>query len=274
MLVAEENGRRIEATEAKRGGSFSCPECKRPVTFKAGRIVVRHFAHKPPTDCSWAAGETRAHLEAKSHVGAVLRARGVRAEVEYYLPSLSGDRRADVLIWSPSDKQLAIELQHTPIGLDEIERRAFSYAEQGIAQLWVPFIKQETLDKAELRKDGSLFLDTYSARPFEKWVHGFHQADGMWMHCPSDKSFWKGRLASHELWVPETEWYDEYGQEQTTGGFYRYSRQHRELTLEGPYSFEALRIKVRSRKPSKLSHYNWPGGGIGVLVPPDPACQT
>lgn len=266
MLVAIESGKRVEATRAKRGGAFTCPQCESVVIFKPGRKVIPHFAHKPPTNCTWASGETRAHLEAKQLVVTALRTRGLRAEIEYNLPALSGDRRADVLLWSPNGKQLAIELQHSPIGLEEIERRAFSYAEQGIAQIWVPFLKQETLDKAEPRADGSMFLDTYSPRHFEKWVHGLHQSDGMWMYCPADKSFWNAHLTPHQVWVPTSEWYDEYGQEQSAGGFHRFSKLHRELTLHGPYSFDALRIRVRKRTQGSLAHYRWPGGGVGMLI--------
>ena len=112
----------------------------------------------------------------------------------------------------------------------------------------------------------SLFLDTYAPRHFERWVHGFNQADGMWMYAPADKTFWHARLAPHLLWVPVTEWYDEYGQEQSAGGYHRHSKQYRELTLTGPYSFDALRIKVRHRKPANLAHYRWPGGRIGMLL--------
>src|SRR3954464_4411013 len=126
MLVAEQNGLRIEASVAQRGGTFNCPQCKGILIFKPGRKVISHFAHKPPTDCTWARGETRAHLEAKLLVGIALKARGLRAELECVQEGLSGDRRADVLVWSPNGRRLAIELQHTPIGLDEIEKRAFS----------------------------------------------------------------------------------------------------------------------------------------------------
>jgi len=274
MLVAEQDGARIEANAAERGGIFNCPQCKGILVFKPGRKVISHFAHKPPTDCTWARGETRAHLEAKLLVSEVLKARGLRAELECILQGLSGDRRADVLVWSPSGKQLAIELQHTSIGLDEIERRAFSYAKLGIAQIWVPFISKDTIEGAELRADGSLFLETYSPRQFEKWVHGFHQKDGMWVYAPHQKLFWKAHIAPHQVYVPITEWYDEYGEEQSAGGYTKFSKLYRELTLEGPFPFEALRVTVKSRRPGKVAHYNWPGGGLGMFVVEDVLSQV
>src|SRR5262245_43545995 len=100
MLVAEHQGVRVDASDATRGADYVCPWCKGIVIFKPGRKVISHFAHKPPTDCTWASGETRAHLEAKKLVADILTARKLRAEIEHVVPSLSGDRRADVMVWS------------------------------------------------------------------------------------------------------------------------------------------------------------------------------
>lgn len=266
MLVAEQNGVRIEASVAQRGDPFHCPQCKGALVFKPGRKVISHFAHKPPTDCTWAQGETRAHLEAKQLVGAALKARGLRAELECVLQGLSGDRRADVLVWAPHGRRIAFELQHTAIGLNEIERRAFSYADLGVAQIWIPFLSKDTIERAYLRADGTLFLDTYSARQFEKWVHGFNLREGMWCYAPHQKLFWKARLAPHLVWKPVKEWHDEYGEEQSAGGYNRTSKVHKELTLEGPYSLEALRIVVTKRSAGEAAHYRWPGGRIAQFV--------
>ena len=42
------------------------------------------------------------------------------------------------MAWSAEGARLAFELQHTSIGLEEIEERAFSYAREGIAQIGYP----------------------------------------------------------------------------------------------------------------------------------------
>lgn len=112
MLVANLGGMRIDSASAKRGPEYRCPKCSGIVILKQGRKVIEHFAHKPPTDCSWATGETRAHLEAKALVQAALTGRGLKAEVEFVVNTLPGDRRADVMAWSPKGLQIAFELQH------------------------------------------------------------------------------------------------------------------------------------------------------------------
>lgn len=227
MLIAEQNGQRIEAREAKRGGEFICPKCRRKVILKAGRIVIVHFAHKPPTDCTWARGETREHLESKQIVKDAFVSRGLTAEVEFVVNALPGDRRADVLAWSPKGKKVAVELQHSNIELSEIEARAGTYAREGIAQIWVPFIRASVWKDAVARSGGVLFFERYSPRPFEKWVHGFHGKDGMWMYDPRDKSFWHAKMAGHLIPVPETSWYGEGGEEMTAGGGDRWSKRYR-----------------------------------------------
>jgi competence protein CoiA len=101
------NGGRREAENADRGSAYTCPKCERSVVLERGRIKIAHFAHKPPTDCTWAKGETLAHLEAKKLFKDAFLLRGLRAEVEFVVPSLPNDRRADVMVWSPPGIRVA-----------------------------------------------------------------------------------------------------------------------------------------------------------------------
>jgi Competence protein CoiA-like family len=111
------------------------------VILKQGRKVIWHFAHKPPTDCTWARGETLAHLGAKKLVRDALVARGLRAELEYTVAALPGDRRADVMVWSPAGEMVAVELQHTSIALSEIDARAFCYSAQVSGKFGYPSLQ-------------------------------------------------------------------------------------------------------------------------------------
>jgi competence protein CoiA len=267
VLVAEHQGVRVEAAVAQRGPVYVCPKCKGIVIPKQGRKVIWHFAHKPPTDCAWATGETIAHLDAKKLIRDSLVARGLAAEIEFIIATLPGDRRADVMAWSPNGEHLAIELQHTPIGLDEIERRAASYARAGIAQIWVPFLSKSVLMEAEPRGAGCVFVEKYSARPFERWVHGLNGSDGMWMYAPMDKEFWHGSLAGHQIYVEQTSWFESGGVEQTEGGYYRWSKRYKELTLTGPHTIDKLLIRIKSRSAYSQATYNWPACRLASFVP-------
>lgn len=270
MLVAQHHGSRIEASDANRTDRYICPHCKCDVILKAGRKVIWHFAHKPPTTCTWAAGETKGHLEGKKYFRDEFVSRSIKAEVEFVVDTLPGDRRADVLIWSPNGQRYAVELQHSNIGLVEIEARAEGYTRAGIAQIWIPFIRSGILEGAKVIP-GGLFIEKYVPRLFERWVHGFHGKDGMWMYDPSDKSLWHARMAAHELHVEYSSWYGPGGEEMSSGGYNRTSKKYKELTLKGPFALHGLGLTKKYRYAAALSHYKWPAGHVANLEPKTPA---
>lgn len=127
MLMANRDGLKVDAAASERGPVYVCAKCAREVTLKKGRIVIHHFAHKPPTDCTWASEETQAHLAAKLCLRETYRRRGYQADYEVEVLSSEGDRRADVLITAPNRDRVAIEIQHQPILFDAIERRTQGY---------------------------------------------------------------------------------------------------------------------------------------------------
>jgi competence protein CoiA len=189
----------------------------------------------------------------------------------YHCPHCRGEvvlkKGAEVMAWSPNDNHIAFELQHTAIGREEIEARASSYARAGIAQIWIPFINASVW-KDGYPRSGGWFIERYSPRDFERWVHGFAQGNGMWMYYdPNDKAFWLGRLAGHQTYVEESTWYSEGGEENYSAGFWKYSKRYKELTLEGPFKAEDLRIKVTKRKACYKSGHRWPAGHIANFVP-------
>lgn len=265
MLVAQNDGVRCEAVDAQRGLEYRCPECSVLLTLKRGRIVVPHFAHKPPIDCDWASYETRQHLEAKRLVKDALTARGIRAEVEFVVDAISGDRRADVMTWSSKGLPVAIELQHTSIGLSDIERRSFSYAAQGIAQIWIPFVHLNSLPHKKRVADG-LLISKYSLRPYAEWIYGLYGNHGMWMYDPDSRAFWLSRISGHQLYKEETTYYSQDGDEVTSGGYFYWSKRFRDLAISGPFKFETLRIKTAQRQAERTKIYRWPAGRLAYLA--------
>lgn len=124
MLIGSWNQGRVEAADAARGPDYVCPDCRGPLILKKGRIVLHHFSHKSPTNCPWAAAETRAHLVAKTALRDGFAARGLKVEIEVDVLSEGGDGRADVLITSSNGKdRAAIEVQDQSIEFDAISRR-------------------------------------------------------------------------------------------------------------------------------------------------------
>ncbi len=247
MLVANMDRLRIEASNASKGPEYSCPECMGKLTLKKGKIKIHHFAHKPPTSCAWAKGETQAHLKAKTLFKETFSRRELRAEVEFEVKVLNGDRRADVMVWSPSGRQFAIELQHSSISLDEIERRTWSYRKSGIPVIWVPFFRGNILsDTIEADSSGRNFvISRYSAKTWEKWIHGDNLGE-IWFYDPKGEVIWKGKFEKCYIDVGYSSWYNEYGEEQSAGGFSKTSERWKKLLIEGPFSLDDVKIKPSS----------------------------
>ena len=201
--------------------------------LKKGRVVIHHFAHKPPIVCDWARGETLAHLEAKRIVHEALTARGIKAELEYSVETLPGDRRADVMAWSPGGRMIAIELQHTSISADEIAERAFAYARAGAAQIWISFLPASVWKGALEKADGTWLVRRYAPRQFELWIDGLTAKAGRWMYDPQSKQFWLAKMQAHEIVEEETIWYTPGGIEHYRPARRRLSKKYRDLVLDG-----------------------------------------
>ena len=266
MLIALSEGNRIAAAAAERGGEFRCPSCSKPLILKKGLVVIHHFAHKPPVLCDWARGETLAHLEAKQLVHAALTARGVKAELEYSVETLPGDRRADVMAWSPTGRMIAIELQHTSISAEEIAERAFAYARAGAAQMWVSFLPGPVWKEALDKGDGTWLIRRYAPRQFELWIDGLTAKAGRWMYDPQARQFWLAKMTAHEIVEEETIWYAPGGIEHYRPARRRVSKKYRDLVLTGPFQLEKLRITLRSRRAFSLKTHRWPAGAVVNLT--------
>lgn len=266
MLVAVLNGIRIEAAETERGPDYFCPNCRRVVTLKKGKIVTHHFAHKPPTDCSWASGETLKHLTAKKMLRDGLRSRGLRAEVEVEVLSSGGDRRADVVAWlKDGQTRVAFEIQHQPISFEAIEARTKAYIAAGVPVIWMGLLGEKVWDAAEPIAGGHI-VRTYSVRPWERWAHTY--GVGVLWFMDEQGTLWRGTLAKHKLYVESSSWYSEGGEEQSAGGYSRVSRRWKELSLLGPYAIEKVRFEFQNRKPWSTKYYSVPGGRAVRLLPP------
>lgn len=258
MLVAEHNNQRVYAAVHPRELSCVCPRCRQPVVLKRGRVVVAHFAHKPPVYCEWGAGETLQHMEAKQLIYDELRRRGVRVELEYVIE----DRRADVMAWNRRGLPIAVELQHTSIGVEELETRAFSYARLGVCQIWIPFLRPDSFDDptdryAFLSSDGEETEGVYRVRDYEKWIHGLGWGCGMWVYDSDKKIFRNASFTPADRWIEATDW---------GGGFYKNYKKRRNLELSRAHQFSELNIKPFTRAEFSTHQFNWPGGSVARLV--------
>lgn len=268
MLVANFDGTRIEASRAEKGPEYLCPNCEKTVILKKGRIVIHHFAHKPPVNCIWGKGETREHMVAKELFRDEFANRGLRSKYECQIPSLPKDNRADVAVWFPSGESFAIELQHTPVDYDSLESRTQSYINAKVRVIWIPFFRPKLWKEARKLKPhevGDFVIDRFPARPLERWVHGLCFGE-IWMYDPSDFTLWKGKLSKCEIYVEESSWYSEFGEEEFAGGYWKISKRWRKLILWGPYDLNQIQISTCHRNAKSIGNHKYPGGAIGKIT--------
>ncbi|MGE3692547.1 MAG: competence protein CoiA [Novosphingobium sp.] len=266
MLVALHQETRVDAWGATKGLPYHCPNCKAEVILKQGRIVIHHFAHKPPTVCAWATGETREHLLAKKVIRDAFRAKGYQADYEVEVLSGGGDRRADVLITNGKGARVAVEVQHTPILYDAMERRTGGYVAARTPVIWMGILSSKMKDAADTIKSG-LQIEQYVIRPWEKWAHAYYFKE-LWYIDPHDETLWKGVFSDYLIDVESTSWYNEYGEEQSAGGFSRISKKWKTLTLTGPVPVSTANIAVKWRKAWESKVFSLPGGSFAHFTAP------
>ncbi|TPK32230.1 hypothetical protein FJ492_28065 [Mesorhizobium sp. B2-5-4] len=266
MLIAEVDDYPVDAKFVEKGLRYRCPLCKRPVVLRRGLLVAANFGHKPRDTCSWAKGETRAHLDAKRLVYDEFEHRGGKTKLEHVVDTLPGDRRADVMAWSPEGPMVAFELQHTAIDSRSISVRAAAYARIGVWQIWIPFLRPLVWRDGRVAEDWDWKVQRYPARPFERWIYTFG-LDSMWMYDPEKSDFWSARMAPVMLWKEESMYYGEGGEENYRGGYQYESKIYRELTLRGPYKISSLRVR-RTKVPSRRKDgFIWPKAVVAYLEP-------
>lgn len=106
-------GCRVEATP---GLKAVCPDCEEEVISKCGKLKIWHWSHGKDSECSqWYEPETEWHrnwkgLFSPSEREVVIERNGIR-------------HRADIRL----KNGIVIEFQHSPLSIDEIEKRENFY---------------------------------------------------------------------------------------------------------------------------------------------------
>ena len=160
MLSALLNGELVLASnDLPRTTEYRCPYafCSHPeLILKKGVLKVPHFAHKHAGDCFIPEPETDAHLAMKQCFQQTL---GI--DIEYLEYGKIRGVRPDI-VW----QNYAIELQHSPIKVDEIDRRNTIYAMNHLFPVWV-FHRQEFAEDDAAFSRGCFGIETSAADPDE-----------------------------------------------------------------------------------------------------------
>ena len=115
----------------EKGADFVCPACSGAVRFKKGKVLQPHFAHISLEECRfYRENESAEHLSLKAELFR-WAAQTEEVEVEAFLPALQ--QIADLLV----DGKLALEVQCSPLSIERLQERTFSYRQHGYQVLWL-----------------------------------------------------------------------------------------------------------------------------------------
>lgn len=248
MLSAmNETGYVLASRVTKDSGPFTCPMCKGGVVVKKGHSKIHHFAHIPPTDCSYAVGESERHRRAKLEIFEALSKHPQVTKLQ--LERSLGDVRPDSSFYLRGIP-IAIEVQISALSLDTIMRRTDAYTRKGVYLLWISPYQP---DLKENKK--------YSPRQWEKYLHTMYF--GKVYYWLSGEILQPVKFDSYKLYVEESSWWEGEGSdahEVSAGGYHRYSKRYRTPVLLDPVSITELERIVR--KPYSSHRIGIPGAKL------------
>ena len=132
FLARDKKGHLINALENEvKKQAYYCPSCGTSVRLKKGKNVRTHFAHESLKSCNfYHENEGPEHLENKVALFNWAK-KDAEVEMEYPIPELK--QIADIFI----NKQLALEVQCSPISCELLRERSNGYRSLGIQVLWL-----------------------------------------------------------------------------------------------------------------------------------------
>jgi len=257
MLVAlkPDQSRCIAFEAVKEEGPFHCPYCVGEAILKKGEIREHHFAHKPPYNCQYGAGESQIHYRIKREIYLALTAHSncSKCEIERMLKGV----RPDVSLYI-GKTPVAIEIQKNRIDIDYIIQRTERHANLGIYVIWIltddkpkTFLhEREQEDIYRIKKWEACLHEIY----FERLYYWRQEAYVMPYHF---KTF--------STWVEESEWYEEDGEFRQEGGFYRETKRLKvPIPFPGPILHLAEDFSATVCKPSRFESYAIPGSKLWI----------
>ena len=221
---------------------------------------MHHFAHRPGSDCPAGASEGWAHELAKRHIAQAWGMRpGTSAEIEAIVPSLAGDRRADVLLTSPRGQRVAIEVQVSNLSFEATQIRTRAYQRARIPVIWLGLLTKKDIGAMERLREGDLIISAYSPKQWQRYAHALNNRE-IWLFEPEYKQLYRAVFEDYYIHVPEFEGH---------GGYDRFSKRWKNLHLDGPYEAADLSIHLGRRSRWEGKTYTLYAGDIATFKPND-----
>lgn len=250
MLSAyDKNGEDVIAREVTRElGPFSCPECGERVVVKKGPIKAHHFAHLNFTVCTYNTGESEEHRRNKYLIYDALRSHPAvsKLKLERYLKEV----RPDISFCLEEKFYVAIELQISPISVDEIARRTRFYTAKNIAVLWItPYHNRMSC------------FTPYRTRVWERYLHALYF--GKVYYWLGGEELLPVHFTPYSLGTEYNEWYGENKHEPSAEPFERFSPSLKNLDFGDPVDITDM--KVTWRPYQQWRYFTLPRAQLWIL---------
>lgn len=238
-IRVQDNVKVFASNSDKAQGPFLCPGCKHELVLRKGRIKVHHFAHMPPYHCQRGEGESDAHRKCKESIYKTLSQYNhvTSLDVEADFGTVIADIYCVI-----NNIPVAIEIQRSTLSVNEITKRTAAYEKLGIHVLWLALFNKK------------LGEERYSPKAWEKWCHATYF--GRVYYWIADSTIAPVHFAEYKSYVESSSWYNEYGEEQSAGGYYKSSKRYKKPSI-GNYLNLATDFQASYKQ-------EWRGGTIYV----------
>ena len=198
----------------KSGKPFFCPSCNKEVILRQGEVKAHHFAHKPPVYCIYGSGESEIHYRIKKQLYEYLKLQPncEKCDVERNLKTV----RPDISLYV-DNIPVAIEIQKTNIDIRTIKKRMMEYYKKKISVLWI--IPEECPVMQYHEKENEY---VHRAIEWEIYLHALNY--GKLYYWQGNNTLMAYHFSSFQIYKEGSEWYDEYGDFQSAGGYHYYAK--------------------------------------------------
>jgi competence protein CoiA len=215
---------------------FTCPQCEEEVILKKGIKKVHHFAHKPPVNCNFGAGESQKHYEVKKAIYEALLKEPNCSKCELERTKLEGVR-PDISL-KINDSYVAIEIQNSTIDIALINQRIERYNKLNIHLIWILPDNNPTIVLPD-SKDEGIHKKLCRPKEWEKYLHQLYF--GRLYYWQDNANVKPLHLKTYQYetvsgnWVEEcsdlegTNWYNENVDMSDYGGYTKYSKTKKEF---------------------------------------------
>lgn len=230
----EENKKLYAWETEKTEGPFHCSECSGELLLRKGVKKAHHFAHKPPVNCLYGAGESEVHYKIKKELYEYLSKQKncTLCELERNLNSVRPDVSLHI-----NNKRVAIEIQKSTIDIQTICKRMIEYNKQEIYVLWImPTSKPDLV----IHGNGDF---VHNIKEWELFLHALNY--GRVYYWQGESKLKAYHFSEYNIYKDVSEFYSEDGELQSYGGYSytakrlkKTSTNSKLLQIEKDFSFE------------------------------------